>query len=111
MNFSEYQLATDATAIYPKGRENGSLYYVTMGLTSEAGEVAGKVKKSLRDHDGLIDEERAEAIASELGDVLWYCARIASEIGYNLGEVAEGNLTKLNNRKSSGTLKGDGDNR
>jgi len=111
MNFLEYQLATDSTAIYPKGRENGSLYYVTMGLTSEAGEVAGKVKKALRDEQGLIDEKRAEAIAAEVGDVLWYCARIATEIGYDLNKIAEGNISKLTTRKESGTLKGDGDNR
>lgn len=111
MNFNEYQLLTDQTAIYPKGRENGALYYVTMGLASEAGEVAGKVKKALRDENGIIDEGRAEAIVSELGDVLWYCARIATEIGYNLSDVAEGNIRKLSNRKSSGTLKGDGDDR
>lgn len=111
MNFNEYQELTDATAIYPQGRANGSLYYVTMGLASEAGEVAGKVKKALRDENGLIDDARADAIASELGDVLWYCARIATEIGYNLGDVAEANIMKLATRKSSGTLQGDGDNR
>lgn len=111
MNFNEYQLLTDQTAIYPQGRENGALYYVTMGLTSEAGEVAGKVKKALRDEGGLIDDSRAEAIALELGDVLWYCARIATEIGYNLSDVAEGNIRKLTQRKSSGTLGGDGDHR
>lgn len=111
MNFNEYQLLTDETAIYPKGRENGALYYVTMGLASEAGEVAGKVKKALRDEGGLIDEARAQAIAAELGDVLWYCARIATEIGYNLGDVAEGNIAKLQKRKDSGTLQGDGDQR
>lgn len=111
MNFNDYQNATDKTAIYPKGREHGSLYYVTMGLTSEAGEVAGKVKKALRDEQGLIDEKRAEAIAAEVGDVLWYCARIATEIGYELDEIAEGNIRKLTSRLESGTLKGDGDNR
>lgn len=111
MNFNEYQLLTDQTAIYPQGRENGALYYVTMGLASEAGEVAGKVKKALRDEGGLINEERAQAIAAELGDVLWYCARIATEIGYNLSDVAEGNIAKLQKRKDSGTLKGDGDQR
>lgn len=111
MNFNEYQLLTDSTAIYPQGRENGALYYVTMGLTSEAGEVAGKVKKALRDEQGLISEERAEAIAAEVGDVLWYCARIATEIGFNLGDIAEGNIRKLANRKSAGTIGGDGDNR
>lgn len=108
MNFNDYQLATQHTAIYPK---DDGLYYVTMGLTSEAGEVAGKVKKSLRDEGGVITPQRRESILSELGDVLWYCARIAEELDADLDEVAELNIMKLADRKERGAISGDGDKR
>lgn len=108
MDFSVYQSATATTAIYPA---EGALYYVTMGLTSEAGEVAGKVKKALRDENGHISEERRQAILDEVGDVLWYCARIADELGMDLNVVAKNNLDKLLGRKNAGTLQGDGDKR
>lgn len=108
MKFSDYQKATEETAVYPA---EGALYYVTMGLTSEAGEVAGKVKKSLRDDNGIISYERREAIIAELGDVLWYCARIAEELDASLDDVAQLNIDKLLKRKNIGTISGDGDNR
>jgi NTP pyrophosphatase (non-canonical NTP hydrolase) len=108
MDFSVYQSATNVTAIYPA---EGALYYVTMGLASESGEVAGKVKKALRDDNGVISDERRKAILDEVGDVLWYCARIAEELGVDLNDVAKGNLEKLMRRKTAGKIGGDGDDR
>jgi NTP pyrophosphatase (non-canonical NTP hydrolase) len=106
-----YQQLARATAIYPgKGFALG-LAYSTLGLTGEAGEVAEKVKKLLRDAAGVLDDARRDAIKKELGDVLWYLASVAAEIGVQLDEVARDNLKKLSARKERGTLQGEGDNR
>lgn len=97
----EYQEKCRTTAIYPK---KDAIAYLSLGLVSEAGEVAGKVKKQIRDGT-------QSNIASEIGDVLWYCAMLASELNVNLGKIMEDNLYKLNDRKTRGTLQGSGDNR
>ena len=89
-----------ATAIYPK---KDALPYL-FGLGSEAGEVSGKVKKLIR--DGTQSD-----VASEIGDVLWYCAMLASEMNVSLGKIMEGNLDKLYDRKERGKLQGSGDTR
>lgn len=109
MDFSVYQSASAHTWTELEGMD--AIYYLTMGLTSEAGEVAGKVKKALRDHEGRIDQQRSLAIADELGDVLWYVARLADELGWDLNQVARNNLTKLADRKQRGVIQGDGDKR
>ena len=85
--------------------------YPTLGLTGEAGEVADKVKKVIRDRGGSFDRETREAIKLELGDVLWYVAQLASELGYDLEEVAEANLQKLSSRAARGRIGGSGDQR
>ena len=97
----EYQEKCKTTAIYPK---KDAIAYLSLGLVSEAGEVAGKVKKQIRDGT-------ESNIASEIGDVLWYCAMLANELNVNLGKIMEDNLYKLNDRKTRGTLAGSGDNR
>lgn len=108
MDFDVYQMATEETAIYPK--EHG-LWYVALGLTSEAGEVAGKVKKVMRDENTQLTPQKIDELMQEIGDVLWYCARLASEIGVDLDEIAKLNIAKLRTRKASGKLSGSGDNR
>jgi NTP pyrophosphatase (non-canonical NTP hydrolase) len=112
LSFTDYQLQTAETAIYPgAGTGNiSALVYVALGL-GESGEVQGKVKKILRDNAGVITDEARTEIAKELGDILWYVARAADEIGYSLEVVAQGNLDKLNSRKERGVLTGSGDNR
>ena len=82
-----------------------------LGLPGEAGEVADKFKKVLRDKDGGMDKEDREGIKKELGDVLWYVAAIARDLGMPLSEVAEGNLEKLESRYQRGRISGSGDNR
>ena len=77
----------------------------------EAGEVADKVKKILRDKNGVFDKDSRDAIKFELGDVLWYISQLSSELGYELEEVASSNLQKLMSRKLRGKIKGSGDNR
>lgn len=112
LTFTDYALATDKTAIYP-GAGHGSshaLAYVGLGL-GEAGEVQNQIKKVLRDDDGVITQERREAISAELGDLLWYAARVARELHLDLGMVAKDNLVKLASRKSRDVIKGSGDTR
>ncbi|MCB0089837.1 MAG: nucleoside triphosphate pyrophosphohydrolase family protein [Caldilineaceae bacterium] len=87
------------------------IIYPTLGLTNEAGEVAGKVKKLFRDKQGQISEEDRQALKKELGDVLWYLAQICTELDLSLQEVAEANLVKLFDRLERGKIRGDGDER
>ena len=85
--------------------------YLALGLTSEAGEVAGKVKKVIRDHSGVIDDNAGHAIAQELGDVLWYVAQIASLLNVELADIAAMNIKKLLDRQKNDTIQGSGDDR
>ena len=88
-----------------------AIVYPTLGLTNEAGEVAGKVKKIFRDRNGQISPEDRQALLGELGDVLWYLAQICTELDLTLEEVAAYNLKKLFARLERGTIRGDGDER
>lgn len=111
--FTEYQLGVDAVAKYPEvgsGSLNARLYAV-LGLNGEAGEVAEKFKKIMRDKEGIFSDEDTDEILKEIGDVLWYAAALSAEMGYSLEEVAIRNLEKLNSRKERGVLSGSGDNR
>ena len=101
--FDGYQDASESTAVYPK---SSAVEYLSLGLVSEAGEVAGKVKKALR--DGTFDPE---AVADELGDCLWYIAQMATELDFYLSDIAKHNLEKLKDRKERGVLGGSGDKR
>ena len=109
MRFSEYQTQSRTTAVYPNAGDN--LLYPTLGLGGEAGEVAEKVKKMIRDDAGELSEERREAIAKEIGDVLWYVAQLATEARLDLDGIAAANLEKLLSRQARGVLQGSGDNR
>ena len=108
LSLDEYQRAARETAIYPA--EVGPAY-VALGLAGEAGEIANKMKKVYRDNGGVLNDERATAMAAELGDVMWYVAQVASELGVPLSAVCEANLIKLGKRAAEGKLQGDGDNR
>lgn len=109
MDFSEYQRKARNTAKYPVIGDG--VIYPTLGLTNEAGEVAGKIKKVFRDKGGLISEGDRQALKSELGDVLWYLAQVATELGLSLDEIAEGNIHKLLDRQARGKIQGEGDDR
>ena len=109
MNFVTYQLNARKTAIYPS---LGSNYvYPTLGLVGESGEVAEKVKKVIRDKNGVFDQETLIGLKKELGDVLWYIANICSELNLSLEDIAEENLNKLKKRSLEGKINGSGDNR
>ena len=109
MTFEEYQSKSSETAKYPNVGKN--FVYPTLGLAGETGEVAEKVKKILRDKEGIISREDREEIKKELGDVLWYLARISAEMGLSLEEVAQANIEKLFSRLERGKIQGAGDNR
>ena len=100
-----YQTQAKETAIFPPDR---ALEYLTLGLVGEAGEVANKVKKVIRDNK--IYKSDVD-IGSEIGDVLWYCAMLCDCLDLNLGKLMEDNLDKLRSRKERGVLGGSGDNR
>ena len=107
MELADYQGRSRATAVYPAAGDN--LTYPALGLCGEAGEVAEKVKKMIRDDGGELNEARREALAGELGDVLWYVAQLATEAGLDLDEVAAGNLAKLESRRRRQVIGGSGD--
>ena len=109
MDLNDYQRESRKTALYPDVGFNA--VYPTLGLVGEAGEVADKVKKILRDKKGIFDKDSKDEIKFELGDVLWYISQLASELGYELEDVAQANLEKLNSRKVRGKIHGSGDNR
>lgn len=113
MSLQQYQEATLDTAVYPGAGEGDmdAIVYTTLGLSGEAGEIPNKVKKILRDAGGQITDEARKAIAAEIGDTLWYVARLSDELGFNLGDLAEANLDKLNSRANRGVISGSGDDR
>lgn len=108
LSFNDYQNAAHSTAIYPPDQ---ALEYLTLGLVGEAGEVANKVKKIIRDHGGKLDLHQSSALASELSDCLWYTAELATVLGWDFEQIARLNIDKLQRRKTNGTLAGSGDER
>lgn len=106
MTLNEYQQKALETAIYPN-----PIIYPALGMCGESGEVADKVKKVLRDNNSEFTDEKKVEIAKEMGDVLWYCATLANDLGYTLQEIAEMNYQKLHSRQLRGKLGGNGDNR
>lgn len=108
MKANTYQKWTRSTMIYSADNE---LAYLTLGLNGEAGEVAEKTKKIIRDMSGSVPYQKAFEIYQELGDVLWYVARLADFWGISLEDVMKLNKAKLMKRKKEGKLHGNGDNR
>lgn len=126
MEFMDYQRAAHRTAKYPVPRftvgsgadehtEAAPYVYPAMGLSGEAGEVANKVKKLMRDflgqHGSFEYDAHLDKIKDELGDVLWYVAELATVFDWNLGRIAEANLLKLGSRYERNVIHGDGDDR
>ena len=113
MDLNHYQTRAMQTAIYPEVGEAAvaGVIYTSLGLVGEAGEIANKVKKIIRDSGGELSNERQNDLLDELGDVLWYVAMLAVELDANLADVAAHNLRKLKERASKGALGGSGDHR
>ncbi len=109
MEFKEYQQASRQTAVYPVIGQG--FVYPALGLAGESGEVVEKIKKIFRDQQGVVADEQRQAVAKELGDVLWYLAQLATELELDLNQVAQNNLDKLLSRQQRGQLHGSGDER
>lgn len=108
LTLNEYQCRALETAVYP---EEYNIVYPALGMAGEAGEVADKVKKVIRDNNADFSPLKCEEIAMEIGDVMWYCAVLADRIGYRLDTIARMNNRKLKSRQLRGKLGGSGDNR
>jgi NTP pyrophosphatase (non-canonical NTP hydrolase) len=100
IGFREYQNGAAATARghLPLDGEKGRLSVAAMGLCGESGELVDHIKK----HVGHGHELDREAVAKELGDVLWYIAEIATTLGMDLQQIAERNEEKLRSRYPEG---------
>jgi NTP pyrophosphatase (non-canonical NTP hydrolase) len=107
LDMNVYQRKALTTAVYPK---DIGLEYTVLGLVGEAGELANKLKKIVRG-DVVRSTDTENQLAEELGDVLWYVAMVAKELGYNLSEIGHKNLLKLADRAARNQIKGSGDNR
>ena len=108
LDFNDYQKIAKTTAIYP---DQYKITYPALGLVGEAGEVANKVMQIVRDGEDKMPSDWKEQLASEIGDVLWYCAALASDLNMSLGVIAAQNKEKLEARLKKGTIQGSGDKR
>ena len=102
-----YTEFTRDTALYPKDVE---MEYLMIGLANEVGEVLGKYKKHIRG-DTMIMSDFRDALIAELGDVMWYFARICDTLDVKMYEVMKRNVDKLSKRMVEGTIQGEGDDR
>ena len=110
---NEYQTKAAEYDLFKATGDFNTVAFVekVLGLVGEAGETADKIKKVLRNKNGIISDEDRIEIAKELGDTLWYTATVARYIGVSLEDVAKMNLEKLESRKQRNLLSGEGDNR
>ena len=109
MTFEEYSREANKTAT--QGAKKHQLFYPALGLAGETGEVIERIKKVFRDKDGRVDEAERIEIIKELGDVLWYLNRIATDLGVAFEEVPQANIKKLHSRLRRGKIHGSGNNR
>ncbi len=109
MEFNHYQRRASSTATYHE--KGGHIIYPTLEIAGEAGEICDKIKKLIRDGDGIqnISDEIKHSLALELGDVLWGISALAGDLGFYLDQIATMNLDKLQSRKDRGVISGSGD--
>ncbi len=113
MNFNEYQKKASEYDLFEINSDLNSVGFIekVLGLAGEAGETADKIKKILRDKDGITTDDDKFEIVKELGDVLWYVAAISRYLDVPLSDVADTNIKKLASRKERNEIHGAGDNR
>ncbi|HVC36413.1 MAG TPA: nucleoside triphosphate pyrophosphohydrolase family protein [Candidatus Dormibacteraeota bacterium] len=110
MNFDDYQQEALKTVISTDDDFKDMLHWV-LGINGEAGEIAEKIKKIIRDKNGRLSAEDKIELGKEVGDVLWYLAIFADSLGFSLNDLARQNISKLQSRQQRGVLGGQGDNR
>lgn len=108
MKFNEYQRQASKTAVYPKSYK---IIYPALGLAGETGEVCEKIKKVVRDDNGLMSDPKKEELTKEIGDVLWYISALATDLDIKLEDVVKINIEKLQDRQKRNKINGSGDNR
>lgn len=114
MTFNEYQKKSRKTALYTnidKEVIGSHILYPTLGLAGETGEFVEKIKKIIRNKNGVFDEEDKESLKGELGDILWYIAQLATDLGLELDDIAKSNLDKVLSRLERNAINSEGDNR
>ncbi len=111
MDFNEYQKLASKTATFESKPLQYQLMYIALGVAGEAGEVADKIKKIMRNDDGAIDDAKRDDLKKELGDVLWYLSQMARVLEIPFDDVAETNIKKIMDRQARGVIKSTGDNR
>lgn len=111
MDFKTYEDGVAETAVYPASHEFSGFLYTVIALCGETGEIANKVKKIIRDDHNVLHPDVQAQLVDELGDVLWYAARMADELGVSLEEVAQANLSKIRRRLANKQIHGSGDER
>ena len=107
-SLDKYQMFVRSTKVYDK---EYTLIYPVLGLVNEAGEVAGKLKKIMRDDGGQLSPEKLDDLVAELGDVLWYVTAVADDLGITINDIFFANYTKIKSRQERGMIKGSGDTR
>jgi len=107
-NIDEYSEWTIHTAKYTgAGTGNDSeLTYLALGLNGEAGEVAEKIKKRIRD-----ETWDHQSFVKELGDVFYYLCRLCESVNVPPSEILAVNQEKLIKRLQENKIQGSGDNR
>lgn len=112
MQMNKYQKEASKTAIYPKEYK---VYYPTLMLCAESGELGNKIGKVMRGDGELAMKDalwkNREDYKKELGDVLWYLSQLATDMGYDLNDIAKLNIKKLRDRQKRNKIKGTGDER
>ncbi|XKT74579.1 MAG: nucleoside triphosphate pyrophosphohydrolase family protein [Patescibacteria group bacterium UBA2163] len=111
MDFNDYQTKASSTNTQTEKGAQFMLMYLSMGLAGESGEVVEKLKKVVRNDDGVVTDEKREDLKKELGDVLWYLSQFADALGISFDDVAEANIAKLADRAKRDVIKSEGDNR
>ncbi len=111
MDFNEYEEKASETAVFNDRTTEYKLMYLALGVAGEAGEVAEKIKKVMRNDNGIVSDEKRESIKSEVGDVLWYLSQLSRELGFTIEDAAQANMRKITDRKSRDVIRSEGDNR
>jgi NTP pyrophosphatase (non-canonical NTP hydrolase) len=111
MDFDEYMEKASVTATFTGKQKDHQLMYLALGICGESGEIAEKIKKIVRNDEGVISDEKRELIKLEIGDVLWYLSQLARTLGLSFEEVAVANIEKIMDRHSRGVIKSEGDTR